>query len=80
MNYIDNDNNDYMRHLVVMASNIKYYTEDLESFLYDMVQLVIQTVSEMVPSLVMKTLQNNRFDITIDTSSVKKNIEDAFRF
>ena len=76
MNYKGNGNNDYMRHIVNMASNIKFYKEDLESFLYDIIQLV----REMVPPLVEETMSNRQLDVSFDVSSLRKSIEDALKF
>lgn len=76
MNYKDNGYNDYMGHITNMVSNVKYYENDLESFLYDIIRLVM----EMVPSLVKDVMTNGQFDISFDAAAFRKSIEDALRF
>ena len=76
MNYKGNDNNDFMRHIANMVSSAKYYKEDFETFVYDIIQLVM----EMVPPLVEETMSNRQLDVTFDVSSLRKSIEDALKF
>jgi hypothetical protein len=76
MNYNDNGNNDYMRHIANMLSSGKFYKDDFESFIYDIIQLV----REMVPSLVEEALRNRQFDISFDAAAFRKSIEDALSF
>lgn len=76
MNYDDIGNNDYMRYAVNMASNVKFYKDDLESFLYDIIQLVIS----MVPSLVAEAMRKGQFEVSFDAVAFRRSVEDALKF
>lgn len=70
MNYKDDRN--CMTHLTNMASNAKYYKDDIETLIYDIVHLV----ETMVPILVDERISQYQFDLT----GFQKNIKDMFTF
>lgn len=52
--------NDYMKRLTLMVSDSQYYKDNIESLIYDMVQLI----KEMIPPIVEEAIYSslNNFD------------------